>query len=342
LYARASNNTSVSLGNILGSPHRYLIKWNASNFEFYVDGSTTPVATINFTVNQNMYLQISDLSNTDGTLAVDWLRVKPYASAGSFTSRIFDYGSATDWGLISWTATQPAGTGITVSVRTGNTATPDGSWSAFAAVGNGGSVNANARYVQYRADLSTTDQTVTPVLQDISIACNTTDVTAPVITNVTATSAANGLSATITWTTNENADSKVEYGTDATLLNQTVSDAAMLTAHSMQLTGLLSGVTYYFRVSSTDAATNSATSPNPPAAPLSFTTVSPPCFEDITVANFASGTTGPATYGSSLQDGEIMLKPALAEEFSGTSIPAGWNSGTWNTGGTITVGGGQV
>ena len=43
----------------------------------------------------------------------------------------------------------------------------------------------------------------------------------------------------------------------------------------LTLTGLTPGVTYYYRVTSADAALNSATSPNPPEAPLSFTTLVP-------------------------------------------------------------------
>ena len=38
---------------------------------------------------------------------------------------------AVEWGPLSWTAETPAGTGITLIVRTGNTPTPDGSWSGL-------------------------------------------------------------------------------------------------------------------------------------------------------------------------------------------------------------------
>src|SRR6185312_4615298 len=48
VFARSdSNQTGVSLGaGLLGSAHRYRVKWTATAFEFYVDGGTVPVATL--------------------------------------------------------------------------------------------------------------------------------------------------------------------------------------------------------------------------------------------------------------------------------------------------------
>ncbi len=179
IYARVSDGTAVSLGsNLIGSMHRYRIKWNASNFEFYVDGSTTPVATINFTVTSSMYLQVSDFANNDGILSVDWFRIHPYSMAGTYTSRVFDAGIAKPWGSVIWNVDQPSGTNVTVSVRTGNTAVPDASWSPFTPISTSGmTVGTVARYIQYKADLGTFDNKITPALKDILINCS-----APLIT----------------------------------------------------------------------------------------------------------------------------------------------------------------
>ena len=65
--------------------------------------------------------------------------------------------SRSAWGNVSWTAATPSGTAIALAVRTGNTPTPDGTWTAFASVANGGAVPGNSRYIQYQAALSTTD-----------------------------------------------------------------------------------------------------------------------------------------------------------------------------------------
>lgn len=58
-------------------------------------------------------------------------------------------------------------------------------------------------------------------------------------------------SATITWTTNVDANSKVVYSIDDSL-DLTSSDTERTTSHSIELTGLDSGATYYFKVISDD------------------------------------------------------------------------------------------
>ena len=96
----------------------------------------------------------SDFNSGGPELSVDWLHLSPYPSSGTFTSRVFDAGQAADWGAISWHANAPPGTSVAISVRTGNTPTPDGSWSAFTPVtASGDDVPGNSRYVQYKADL---------------------------------------------------------------------------------------------------------------------------------------------------------------------------------------------
>ena len=183
LYARSSNGDAISLGsNLLGTPHHFLIKWNTNNFEFYVDGNTTPSATINFAITQNMFVQISDVFSDDGSLSVDWLRVLPYDSSGVYISRIFDGGTSKNWGAVTWNADVPSAAGLAISVRTGNTSTPDGSWTSFASIATSGvSAGSTSRYIQYRANLQTTDASVTPVLKSLFISCSEGN-TLPVVT----------------------------------------------------------------------------------------------------------------------------------------------------------------
>ncbi len=98
---------------------------------------------------------------------------EPFQMSGTYTSEPFtveDADNFLSWGTVTWTADQPAGTSIAIQVRTGNTATPDGSWSAWTTVPNGGSIGQTASYVQYRALLDTTDNEATPVLKTINIA----------------------------------------------------------------------------------------------------------------------------------------------------------------------------
>ena len=93
------------------------------------------------------------------------------------------------------------------------------------------------------------------------------DTTAPVISVVAASTS--GSTATITWTTDEASSSTVSYGTTSTLGSTATGSSG--TSHSVTITGLTSGATYSYRVTSADAAGNSADSPAAPAAPATFT-----------------------------------------------------------------------
>jgi hypothetical protein len=64
--------------------------------------------------------------------------------------------------------------------------------------------------------------------------------------NITTTSAA------ITWTTSRPASSQVEYGTTASYGSSTTLDTALVTAHSVSLSGLTPGTDYHYHVLSTD------------------------------------------------------------------------------------------
>jgi hypothetical protein len=174
VYARSSSGSDISLGaGLLGSTHRYRIVWNTNDFQFYVDDSATPAATIAFAVGSNMVVQISDFPNDGAALDVNWMRFSPYAGTGSFTSRVHDAGQVSLWNNASWTESLPAGTSLQIFQRQGNTPVPDGSWSAFSLIAsNGANVGGTSRYIQYRADLATTDPARTPVLRDLEIVCS--------------------------------------------------------------------------------------------------------------------------------------------------------------------------
>lgn len=88
------------------------------------------------------------------------------------------------------------------------------------------------------------------------------DTTAPALTAISATNIGTS-TATINWTTNESASSKVYY-TLTTPLNtgtaSTKTDATLVTNHSLTVTGLSPNSTYYFKVESTDASANTSLS----------------------------------------------------------------------------------
>ena len=81
------------------------------------------------------------------------------------------------------------------------------------------------------------------------------DTASPVISGVKA-SDVTGSAATIAWTTDELATSQVEYGKTASYGFSTALNEAMVTNHSVALTGLEAETTYHFRVSSADKTGN--------------------------------------------------------------------------------------
>jgi hypothetical protein len=94
------------------------------------------------------------------------------------------------------------------------------------------------------------------------------DTTPPVISNI-ASSGLFASGATVAWTTNEGADTQVEYGTTTGYGSLTALNTAMVTSHSASLSGLASSTTYHYRVHSHDVAGNLATSGD-----FTFTTTS--------------------------------------------------------------------
>ena len=169
------------------------------------------------------------------------------------------------------------------------------------------------------------------------------DTTPPAISSVAATPATGGGSAIVTWQTDEASTTRVVYGTNPNSLTGDVQNPSLVTSHSSTLTGLASATTYYYRVISVDAAGNSATSPataNPPASFLTPTT----SVTHSTVADFSGGSGGSVFVGGTGAgiDGEVVLRPTVAEEFAGSTLPSGWTSTAWSTGGTTTFSGGDA
>ena len=129
--------------SLLGSPHRYRVEWTQTEIRYFVDGdlvATHPIGATGFGATQ-MRPIASDFNSGGSEVSVDWLRMSPYPASGTFQSRVFDAGQSANWGGLSWTADAPAGTGVAMSVRTGNTPTPDESWTGFVPIASSGRVD---------------------------------------------------------------------------------------------------------------------------------------------------------------------------------------------------------
>lgn len=105
---------------------------------------------------------------TDGGVGDGAIKLDLPSTSCVFISRIFDASVPVEWTTLSSTASTPAGTTIAFEARTGNTASPDISWTNWQ-VASGAITNPGSRYIQYRATFSTNDSGVTPILEDVTI-----------------------------------------------------------------------------------------------------------------------------------------------------------------------------
>ncbi len=97
-----------------------------------------------------------------------------YAREGTFISQVYDASFISCWGNISYRGEAPSGTTITLATRSGNTAQPDATWSKWSkehqAPGGRAVTSPPARFIQYQVRLSTRDRSLTPILEEVSLA----------------------------------------------------------------------------------------------------------------------------------------------------------------------------
>lgn len=84
------------------------------------------------------------------------------------------------------------------------------------------------------------------------------DESAPVISNIISTPSISSVQ--ITWSTNEDADTQIEYGLTTSYGSYSEHDTNLVSEHTVTIAGLLSNTTYHYRAVSSDIATNTASS----------------------------------------------------------------------------------
>ncbi|MCK4623710.1 MAG: fibronectin type III domain-containing protein, partial [Phycisphaerae bacterium] len=245
------------------------------------DGSGTTVADGTYHVNITMNDGVNPLvyNNTE-TITV-------LTSPDPDPPVITDVANGTptaDSGTITWTTDEASDSLVKYGTVSGTytDSTPDTTMTtSHSIVLSGLSVGTTYYFVVNSTDASDNSAEST---EHSFTTSSTADTTPPVITDV-ANSTPTTDSVTITWTTDENSGSLVKYGTVSGTYTDDAFDAAMITSHSIGLSGLTPDQAYYYVVNSTDASGNSAQSTE-----YSFTTAAyiPPSttvsIEDVTVA----------------------------------------------------------
>lgn len=228
---QAANNTDFTLeakfDSLLTTKaqlHGFTVEQNATNFIdflFYTDGTATRIFSASF-VNGSPTIRINSVITNGAPL---YLRV---TRVGNLWTTAYSYNGNNWTSAGSYTYSLPV---ASVGIFGGNAPNDSPAYTAL---------------VDYfMADGVAPDD-------------GGADVIPPVISNVQASSVTS-TSATITWTTNEPSSSLVNFGLTSTYGTNS-SNAALVTPHSLTLTGLTPNTLYHYRVNSTDASNNSASS----------------------------------------------------------------------------------
>ena len=210
-----------------------------------VEGTNVPVGP------QPFALAISGgVGANAGGLALDRAT---YGSSSTVQLRLTDANAAGSQSVTLTSNTEPAGE--TVSL-TGGSGIFTGSLplSPFS-----GSAGDGTLQVSHGDVITATYHDANPVANIVQTA--TVSMYAPIITNVSAVSTGTGL-ASMTWTTNTNASSRLYYGTTPALGSVSALDPSAVLSHAVSLSGLTSGVTYYFDVESQDLIGNTTRDDN--------------------------------------------------------------------------------
>ncbi|MEI8103802.1 MAG: fibronectin type III domain-containing protein, partial [Candidatus Moraniibacteriota bacterium] len=140
------------------------------------------------------------------------------------------------------------------------------------------------------------------------------------------------VSAVITWTTNINSNSLVDFGT-TTSYGTTNGDAgASVTSHTVILSGLSPGTVYKYRVRSMDSLGNQTISDNGGVG-YSFTTAAAPTITDVHLS-LVDGNHAVVTWNTS-----VNAYPYVAYGLSDTYGSLVGNESTLGTSHSVSIGG---
>ncbi len=97
-----------------------------------------------------------------------------YLAEGTLESKAHDTKVVSRWGKLSWEGVTPEGTAISFATRTGNTEKPNSTWNDWSEEltdpETSQITSASARYIQWRAKLTTSAVSATPVLKKVTVA----------------------------------------------------------------------------------------------------------------------------------------------------------------------------
>lgn len=143
---------------------------------YRLDGSPVRVSRLGQTASQ----QVTRVASLDGRFVLAGsnpgklytLETTP-ARTGTYVSDVRDAAAGATWGLLHWEGQVPDAASARFETRSGNTGTPDDTWSEWTAVRADGAVSRvaspPARYLQWRVALSAGRSGPAPVLDTVTV-----------------------------------------------------------------------------------------------------------------------------------------------------------------------------
>lgn len=140
---------------------------------YMLDVSGALASSRTYTVTFAFELTVNSSDRTEAELHLDNVALlSPAYHNGSYWSDPMDSGGGSRWTDVNWTATLPAGTDVALSTRSGWTANAgDATWTSWSvhALATGDPIgSAPGRYIQVRVDLTTVNESRTPILGGFS------------------------------------------------------------------------------------------------------------------------------------------------------------------------------
>jgi hypothetical protein len=149
--------------------HVFRIEWDTDETRYFVDDALQATIDGISTLNTWVFLYHQTPATLGSSpMRVDWVRAGRYSSDGSYVSCAMDAGQVVDWQRLSWDASVPDDTALSLRARTSVDGVAWWGWSTPLTVSGGSLPVPDGRYLQYRIDLSTADALQSPEVLSVT------------------------------------------------------------------------------------------------------------------------------------------------------------------------------
>ncbi|MEM4268034.1 MAG: hypothetical protein QXK37_04355 [Candidatus Woesearchaeota archaeon] len=177
---------SIWNGTEWSSPANIIGTTSAENIRMSADYDTNNIAIV-YSDGTNKYLQVWNgttwssqmtiATNSPATVYPDFgvQYVRTYQPSGTYTSRSFNVGYVVNWTQITWSASTPSETTMTMQISYSNATDCSSGWTSWSAsLSNPATLNVLARCTRYMVSMSSTNVTKTPSLYEVNLTYNAT------------------------------------------------------------------------------------------------------------------------------------------------------------------------